>query len=193
MPIKEKIIGTGMTKRRMTTVRLDGDVGPEEIEAVGQILERAGGCFEDRLGQIEPPLQQILENSTDQKEKSGPQHRYETIEWYARHILDEIEWARKFVKGKNADEAARSAFMIRALYTEMVLKFNWDRPAEYGLKRLKEFAGGRRKTNKERSNQKKRKVEQAQEAASELWRTNAHLSASDVASSIQKQSGISRY
>ena len=140
MPIKQKIIGTGITQRHVTQV--GAPFGPEEVAKVGEFF-RQQSTFEGRVGgPIECWSRSVLEQAglaqpgtdlLDLANLAVGRERPDSREGYAVRLLQNLRILRAVISRGEASEAARFGTEVGALCHEAQMKFKHEKPALRGL------------------------------------------------------------
>jgi hypothetical protein len=129
MPVKRKVVGTGLTKFGVESVF--GRIGKKEKAAIDRIVarhNRTRGSFDAMVAPIERTAKAIL------KKAGGKAGEIQSQPWYAQEILWRIGAARNHIKKGESELAAMRAFEIGQFHYEAFFKDIWECHTESALR-----------------------------------------------------------
>jgi hypothetical protein len=185
MAKRKETIGKGITAREVT--RYSGeDMGPA-LDAWARQWNAAysegRGLFGAQVVKQERACRHILAGAGD-----GP-FAPDSLQDYAKRILDAIDQTKKQILHNDADQAAREAIHVGRLITEFHVKQRWENHALRGKKNFLTLREAARTGNWGRSVHAKHVHSDWQGYADEMWAANPRLSKSEVARRIAKKHG----
>ncbi|MFV3129255.1 hypothetical protein [Niveispirillum sp. KHB5.9] len=179
MAKQKKIVGSGITAKEMT-VHSGQDLAP----ALKRILGAISADITAR-GQYGMVSWKVVEQA---RSVSAGHDRDRVIEQspqdYAFQIMKLDEVIKHSIEREDADEAARFAFQMGCLFTEALIKQDWEIHALRGKKNADSLALPAQQENQERHHQRQQKDAQIQQIAADKRSRNPHLTNSAIADQI---------